>query len=155
MTPECRLAARVFDFEDDALAPTAEVVERATSHLALCAACAERYEADARLAAGLRALPDAGPPPAFAVPPERRFRRGPVLAAAAVVLVAAVGAALRARRPPEPPLERSPALALPAGTTFTLTTSTITLDRGRRTVVEETTRYPAAAAAREEKDSRR
>jgi len=149
MTPECRLAARVFGFEDDALAPTAEVVDRATAHLALCAACADRYSADARLAAGLGVIPDAEPPPAFAAPPERRFRRVPLLAAAAVVLVAAAGAALRARRPPAPPLERTPALALPAGTTFTLTTSTITLDRGRRTAVEETTRYAPAASSKE------
>lgn len=151
MTAECRLAERVFDFADDSLRPTPAIVARARGHLVVCAPCAERFGADARFSAALAAPPPA-PPPRFVL----RRRRALWPLAVAAVLALATTAALVAdfgRREIAP--AAPPPFALPPGTTFTLTVSTITIDRGRRSVVEETTRYAAGApATRREKEAR-
>ncbi len=140
----CRLAERLFRFEDEDLRPGADLVARVAEHVGECAACRERFEDDARVAAALLAVPPIAPPP-FAIP--RRNRRGLSLlaAGAAAALSVAVAAAIFLREP-APGNEAAPAAApmpaaLPPGTTFTLTVSSIEMDRGRRSVVAETTRY--------------
>lgn len=144
MTADCRLAERVFEFADEALRPAPGVLARARGHLVVCAPCAERFGADARLAAALRDVPPAAPPPF--VLRRRRRARWPLVAgaaAAAALVAAALFPRFGGRPAPAPP---PPAFTLPPGTTFTLTVSTITFDRGRRSVVEETTRYAADSA---------
>jgi hypothetical protein len=142
MTADCRLTERLFGFADETLRPTPAVLARASEHLVVCAPCAERFCADARLARALRDVPPCvQEPPPLAAPPSRRVLWPFAIAAAAALLAVAVPLVLdrRAAGPPAP----ADTFSLPPGTTFTLTVSTITLDRGRRSVVEETTRYAA------------